>query len=147
MESSEREMEALRTAENKLDFKVGTPKKKKVKKEIPKQRIVICGTTSWHKRSAMKRALLEVGRKDIQYVVLGINRGAEQLATMICKELDIPFFQVWYKDKFIAANLVLSTFKPTLILAFNEKPKENLATDNYQKLARRKDIDFRMISK
>jgi hypothetical protein len=125
------------------------PKKRAKKKEAPKQRIMVCGTQSWSKPALIKKTLKSFEPKTIQCVVIvGLgSRGTEQQTAMVCKELKIPYFAAWYDDKFIAADMVMRIFKPNMVVAFNEDPKANTYTDQFHKLARRKDIEFKMVSK
>lgn len=131
-----------------LTMDIVFPKKKAKKKEAPKQRIVVCGTTGWIKRSVIRKTLKDLIPKTIEFVVVGSGRGAEQHAISIAKELGLQVFQSHtLQDKYISYDAVIRTFKPSLIIAFNENPKVNTVTEGYQKLARRKDIEFRMVSK
>lgn len=133
---------------NKLEMDIKFPKKKAKKKEAAKQRILICGTSSWIKRSVIRKTLKDLIPKTLEFVVVGSGRGAEQHAISIAKELGIQVFQAHtLQDKYISYDAVIRTFKPSLIIAFNENSKVNTITEGYQKLARRKDIEFKLVSK
>lgn len=123
-------------------------KKLKKKKEEPKKRIIVCGTTSWNRPNVVRKIFKELEPKTIEFIVTDTSRGASLYVLQFAKHLGIPVYQAHpYKDKFIGYDAAIRLFKPNLILAFNENPKENTATEGYMKLAHRKDIDFRMVSK
>jgi hypothetical protein len=134
---------------DKLQFDIKFPKKKVRKDPQFKNRVVICGTTSWKKPAAIRAALKSIGISSIEYVIVGTSRGAEQIGLQLAKKFGLMIFQShpYMSSNYIVAGKVIKLFKPTIILGFNEKPEENTSTEAYEKLAHRKDIPFKMVSK
>lgn len=127
--------------------------KKAAKKKAPElQRIVITGTTSWKKQITIAKYIKSLEPKTIDFIVTGTSRGVEQMVVSICKNLGIPVIQFhpWShisNSSYLSHGKILKLFKPTLVLVFNEVPKENTSGENYEKLTRRADIEFKRISK
>lgn len=135
-----------------LTMDIKFPKKKVVKEKQLKERIIICGTTSWTNKNSIKKVLKAIGPKTIEFVVLDTSRGASQLALSIAKELGIMVFQThpWLStsaSSYVVQGKAMRLFKPTQIIAFNENPKENTSTVGYEKLARRANVDFKVVTK
>jgi hypothetical protein len=134
-----------------LEMNIHFPKKQIRKEPSLGERIVICGTTSWTKKNSIKSALVSIGVKHIDFVVIGTSRGAEQLAVSVAKALGLMIFQAhpWMNanNNAIVCNKVVKLFKPTMILALNENPKDNPSTALYEKIAHKQDIPIKVITK
>jgi hypothetical protein len=127
--------------------KVKKQKPKKLKKPVP-ERIFITGTTSWKHLPPINKILKQIDNKD--FVITGTSRGVEQLTVQSCKHLGIPIIQIhpWHhlpNSEHIKNSYIVNLLKPTLILIFDKSGE----TEHYSlyKLAKRKDIPLRVISK
>jgi hypothetical protein len=134
-----------------LDFDPKFPKKRP-HKEKPSQRVVITGSTSWKNIAKIKKELKRFKGIELDYVVTGTSRGAEQLTVQAAKALGILLYQAhpWRSDSgndYVVAGKVLKIFKPTLVIAFNEDPEENRCHVSYEKLCHRAGIQFKVISR
>jgi len=126
------------------------PKKRERKEKQLKERIIVSCTTSWDNKKRIKTVLKKIGPKEIEFIVTGTSKG-EQLVASVALELGIMLYRThpWISanNDFIVQGKAMKIFKPTQVIAFNEDPEENRHTLGYQRLCRRSDIVFKMVSK
>lgn len=129
--------------------------KDKGKKRLKEGIVVwVVGSTKWKKKNIIKSHLEKLKKLNINFVVMGVGGGAEQYALQACRKLELDVVlvpanntkwednAVWFRNDWI-----LRFFKPTHLLAFHQDIENSRSTAQCIRLAKKKELDFKLVTK